>query len=58
MAVAITRRDMSARELLLGMLRDEGVSLCAKCSGQHPARPVTGDLGQWIFNSFRLTQGR
>jgi len=45
------------RQGLLGMLRDEGVSLCAKCSGQHPARPVAGDLDQRIVNRFRLTQG-
>ena len=39
------------------MLRDEGVGFGAERGGQHPARPVTGDLGQRIVNSFRLTQG-
>lgn len=45
------------RQDLFGMLRDEGISLCPKCSGQHPARPVPGNLGQRIVNRSRLTQG-
>ena len=45
------------RQDLFGMLRDKGFSLCPKCSGQHPARPVPGNLGQRIVNRFRLTQG-
>jgi hypothetical protein len=45
------------RQDAFGMLRDEGVGFGAECCGQHPARSVTGDLGQRIVNRFRLTQG-
>ena len=39
------------------MLRDEGVGFGPQRGGQHPPRPVTGDLGQRIIHRFRLTQG-
>ena len=45
------------RQDVFGMLRDKGVGFGAERGGQHPARPVPGDLGQRIVNSFRLTQG-
>ncbi|SNT76541.1 ABC transporter transmembrane region [Paracoccus seriniphilus] len=46
----------AVRQNLSGMLRNEGVSLGPQRSRQHPARPVTGDLGQRVINRFRLTQ--
>jgi hypothetical protein len=45
------------RQNLFNMLGNEGVSFGPKCSGQHPARPISGNLGQRIVNRFRLTQG-
>jgi hypothetical protein len=45
------------RQDLFGILRDEGVGLGSWRGRQHPARPVPGNLGQRIINSFRLTQG-
>src|SRR6056297_1813021 len=38
------------------MLRDEDVGFGPQCGRQHPARPVTRDLGQRIIHRFRLTQ--
>lgn len=36
---------------------DKGVGLGTERARQHPARPVTGDLGQRVINRFRLMQG-
>ena len=38
-------------------LRDKGVGLGPQRGRQHPARTVSGNLGQRIIHRFRLTQG-
>ena len=38
--VVLSRNSPAIRQDLFGMLSDEGVSLCPKRSGLHPARPI------------------
>lgn len=40
------------RQGLFGMLCDEGLGFGPKCRGLHPARAITGDLGQRVINRF------
>src|SRR6056297_702333 len=45
------------RQEVFCILCNEGVGLCPQRGSQHAARPIPGNLGQRIIDSFRLTKG-
>ncbi len=47
----------AVRQDLFSILGNEGVGLRPQRGSQHAARPIAGDLGQRVIDSFRLTKG-